>query len=50
MISVPGRRSRIPAATAGSNTIQAGGAPSSPWRGACARSVSGDSTHPIGTI
>jgi len=39
MTSMPARRSRIPSAASGSKTSHAGGAPSSPCRGACARSV-----------
>jgi two-component system OmpR family response regulator len=49
MISAPAARSRRPSATSGSKTSQALGAPSSPCRGARARLVRGDSTHPMGT-
>ena len=46
--SVPTRRSRNASRTSGTNTSHASGAPSSPCFGADSRSISGDSTRPIG--
>ena len=48
MMCSPARRSRIPSARCGSMTSHADGAPSSPWLGASAGSVSVDSTQPMG--
>src|SRR4029077_15531779 len=49
VLSPPARTPRGPAATPGSRTIHASGAPSKPCLGATAGSVSGDDTTPIGT-
>ena len=48
MICCPACRSPIASARSGSTAGRAGGAPSLPCRGACARCFSGDSTQPTG--